>query len=195
MPVATPISRPRRTFQQKGFPMSATLFLHAERDLAEALGIPQKKLRSVRQDDLTVDRDWATVGGEVRYSEDGRAALLAALKITPPAEHSAPKNSPGDVPPPPRAEPDGGEHGFALAPGTLAALLRPAPGTPEDLVCVKCYAPNRRMLEAKRKNGDAVLVRVKDNRNLKPGMTMKCRFAEGRMWELAQRLPRWPGKW
>ena len=180
--------------------MSGDRFIHAEQDLADALGIPQKKLRVLRQDELDATRDWSHVGAQVRYSEEGRAKLLGLLKADLPSPHSAPnaaasraKNfvpvlalAPVEAP---------GDGGVALAAHTLAVLTRPFPGDVEMLTCVKCYRPNIRKLEAKRADGAIVLVRVRDNRNLRPGMAMKCRYGDGRIWELAQRLPRFPGKW
>lgn len=151
--------------------MSADPFIHGERELVASLGLSQKAVRAVRAEDLDRTVDWETIGGEVRYSDVGRSKLLGVLKIS--SEAAAPA-APEDPAP--------------------AAAAR-APGALEDLVCVKCYKPNRRMLEARTVGGDVVLVRVKDNVNLLPGMTMPCRFEAGRIWTLARRLPRHRGKW
>lgn len=167
-------------------------FKHAERVLVAELGLTQKQLRAIRADELTNGRDWSTVAGEVRYSDEGRSRLLAILKISsepsappaPPAaatppEHSAPKNSVEPVPAP-------------SGPPPPVATLR---GTVEALTVHKVYAPNRSIMEGRRAHGEIVLVRARDNRKFKRGMTMSCRFAQGRLWELNQPLPRYPGKW
>lgn len=181
--------------------MTAAAFPHTERELVASLGLTQKAVRSVRADDLDRTIDWDTVGGEVRYSAAGRAKLLSLLKI------SAEPAPPGAEPPLLEKNPSDPLRTFGLVPerlddGTHALVVtdKPASGaltaeSREDLVCHKQYKPNRRILEAKRSNGELVLVRVKDNTNLLPGMVMKCRFGAGRVWELDQRLPRKRGRW
>lgn len=163
--------------------MSAVQFIHAERDISTELGVSHKALRVTRADELDRDSDWTMVAGEVRYSEAGKARLLSLLKISP-------------VLPPPIAETVSGSPPVGLEKNSEAEPVGARkPGDIENLTCFKCYSPNRRILEAKTSSDELVLVRIKDNRNLRPGMIMKCRFAEGRMWELAQRLPRFRGKW
>jgi hypothetical protein len=157
-------------------------FVHAERTLVASLGLTQKAVRALRDEDLDRTLDWDTVSGEVRYSDAGREKLMSLLKIS--------------------SEPAPALPAAAGAPPFEAAQAAPAPApealtaaTHEDLVCHKRYKPNRHIVEALRATGELVLVRVKDNSNLQPGMTMKCRFGAGRVWELAQRLPRRRGRW
>lgn len=174
--------------------MNPDLFPHAERVLVAELGVQQKQLRAIRADELTNGRDWSSVSGEVRYSDAGRLRVYAVLKISaepsappepprapavPPVEHSAPKNSVEPAPPPADPRPP-------------VATLR---GTVETITVHKVYAPNRSILEGKRTCDEIVLIRVRDNRKFKRGMTMSCRFAQGRLWELNQPLPRFPGRW
>lgn len=161
--------------------MSEPQFIHAERALVEGLGVPQKKLRVFRQDELERGADWASAHGEVRYSESGRVKIMAWLQIPP--EQPEKKIAP-EAPAPEPTPAAGGQ-----------PVTMPKSGDREELTCGKCYRPNVRIVEATRANQDRVLVRVKDNRNLRPGMMMKCRFGAGTIWELDQRLPRWPGKW
>lgn len=173
--------------------MTADGFPHGERELARDLGLTQKALRVVRSDDLARKADWDVISGEVRYSASGRDRLLEVLKISAPAAaFSIPPILSAAAPAPP-----GPPEKNSVAPSAAAAP--PAPARPlgciETLTCGKCYSPNRRIVEASTAGGDQVLVRLKDNQNMRPGMAMKCRFAGGRMWELAQRLPRFRGKW
>lgn len=180
--------------------MTAANYPHAEHALAAELGLAQKDLRDVRGD-LERGADWQHVGKEVRYSATGRARLLEALKITPAAapEDSAPKNSagPGPVPSTPPATPVPPELAAARAQllGVLhLAAAQAAPADVAELIVVRVYPLNRRIVLAAR-DGARVRVRVPNSKNLVPGMAMKCRHRDGDLWELAQRLPRWRGKW
>lgn len=161
-------------------------FLHSERELAVALGVSTKTLRETRAAHLQRGDHWTLIKNEVRYTEAARGLVLARLGLTAElrvnADHSAPNSSAVLL-------------GVAPLTGSAAAEGTRIAGTIEDLVCHKCYHPNIRMLEAKSSSGEIVLVRVRDNRNLRTGMVMKCKFAGGRIFELAQRLPRFRGKW
>lgn len=157
--------------------MSTEAFPFLEDALAADLGVPRRKLRDIRSDELEQKIDWDVVAGAVHLSQVGRAKVFAALKIILPEASSA------------AAEKISPESSALGAPAERAA------GTLETLTCHKCYKPNRHIVEAKTAAAELVLVRVKDNTNLQPGMAMKCRFAGGRMWELAQRLPRHRGRW
>ena len=166
-------------------------FVHQERALAESLGLPQKDLRGVRTDELTVGVDWKNIRGEVCYSDAGRIRLLDALKISDvvAAVDSAPKNS---------FEPCALDLERAALLGVLSgrAALAPvlAPGACRTLECVRIFPLNRRIVQARR-DGQLVRVRVRDSINFIAGMAMPCRLIDGDLWELAQRLPRWKGKW
>jgi len=155
--------------------MSEPVFAHAERDLAQTLGLGHSTLRALRRDSLERGTDWNLIDNRVCYSDEGRRKALAVLKIS-------------DGPPLPLPPP-------APAGAPAAVCGAPLQGEMRDLVCEKKYSVNRRVVEAKL-GEETVLVRVRDSVNLLPGMTMKCRYSgEGRMWELAQRLPRKRGKW
>jgi len=159
----------------------ADAFPHVDQELATRLGVGQKQLRSIRTAELEADVDWAIVGGFVRYSTRGLARLLAALKIQAPELLSASAPIPG--PAPAASGPNGAAPGARL------------PGALEDLTCGKVYKINKHMVEATTAAGEQVVVRVRDNTNLQPGMVMPCRFGGGRIWELNRRLPRRRGLW
>jgi hypothetical protein len=213
------------TFQQKGRFMSGHVFTHSEADLVRSLGLNAKDIRAVRTAALTRGTHWQHVAGEVRYSADGRTILLSSLKISSddsaalaspaplqharaslcatlaaqasaaalvadaiaarlrsdlaaPVGYSAPKKSaerPAQPRPPARVAP-------------------PRPGEVRELVCLRTYALNKRIVLAKFGAAE-VRVRVRDSANLTAGLTMQCRFLSADLWELAQRLPRWRGKW
>lgn len=145
------------------------LFAHAEADLVKTLGLSADALKATRKK-LKRGADWDVVRGFIRYSSDGRSKLFLALKI-PAAGEPAPT-------PDEKKETDGPLQ----------------PGARRELVCVRTFALNKRIVYAK--FGDAPQrVRLKDSANLRPGMTMTCALVRDDLWELAQRLPRWPGKW
>lgn len=204
--------------------MSPDLFPHAERDLVAALGLTQKAVRVVRADELEQKNDWAMVAGEVRYSDAGKARLFSILKIsTEPAQTAL--GVPSGPRARAAAEKLAKDLGvtradlLAAASETIDAMIAkhtcdtspsavmdraqefpPAaavrtPGSLESLTCFKLYSRNTKIVEAKTAAGELVLVRVRENKNLRPGMVMKCRFAGTRIWELAQRLPRYRGRW
>lgn len=151
----------------------AQKFTYVERDLATEFGLAPSILKTARKG-LGRDIDWAVIRGFISYSEEGRARLMVALKITAKASEAA-----DPVPPPP-------------APAEEAP--RAAEPVVEELICLKRYPINRRIVEAKR-GPEVVRVRLRDNVNMRPGMAMRCRQVDGTLWELVQKLPRWPGKW
>jgi hypothetical protein len=160
---------------------AADAFPHLDQELATRLGVGQKELRSIRTAELEAGVDWAIVAGSVRYSMRGLTRLLAALKIQAPELLPASTPIPGPAPAAPAAN--------GAAPGARL------PGALEDLTCGKVYRINKRMVEALTAAGEQVVVRVRDNTNLQPGMVMPCRFGGGRIWELNRRLPRRRGLW
>ena len=179
--------------------MSADAFPHAERAVTAKLGITPKDLRGIRTASLTRGDDWEVVGNSVHYSSAGLGRLATLLKVPvdgaataqPEPEKISTEPGAGPAAEPPLLE----EADPAPTPAASGGPAGRAAGAIEDLVCLKCYRPNRQIVEARTGAGEEVLVRVRDNTNLRPGMTMKCRFAGTRIWELAQRLPRRRGKW
>lgn len=178
--------------------MSSDAFPHLERAVAAQLGITPKDLRGIRAADLTRGEDWEIQAGAVAYSVAGVARLAQLLDVQ---ADGAGVSAAGPEKNPPEDRPAGeaAEGAPPLGDEGEAAVLDPLPGRAlgavEDLVCGRCYRPNRKMVEAMTPDGELVLVRVRDNSNLQAGMVMKCRFAGSRIWELAQRLPRKRGKW
>lgn len=156
--------------------MSANRFVLTEAALSIELGLPQKNLRSVRGAQLTRGQHWQHVANEVRYSAEGRAALLTALNVAEPVKDLAPKKSPEEASPIPPAS------------------IPPRPGDVRELVCVRTYPLNHRIVLA-RLGPQKVRVRLADSRNIIAGMSLTCRLLKGDLWELARKLPRWRAKW
>ena len=153
--------------------MIPSRFVHSEAALVKSLGLARKKISSLRGSGLVRGTDWANDGGEVRYSADGLARLLGLLGLEP--------SAPAELPP---AE--------DLAPKDPAPSG--AADAPRELVCVRTYPLNRRIVQAR--DGELLLrVRVRDSAHITPGMTLSCSHVSADLWELATRLPRWKGKW
>lgn len=154
---------------------------HAEQEMAAALGLAHTTLKAQRREVLKRGEDWELVKNCVHYTGAGRAKVLAALKISDPE---------GDAPPPPAAapEPDSPPNNppEKIAPGI--------PGAMAVLICTKACHPNHRMVLATLE-GKPQRVRVRDNQHFIAGMKMECRFVQDNLWDLAQRLPRWRGRW
>lgn len=152
-------------------------FEHSEGDLTAQLGLARGVVRAVRSESLEQGTDWKHVRGAVRYSEAGWAKLLLLLKISAPAAR----------PPTPAAAPE-------IA-GGIATVTQLFPGAQRQLVVAKIYKANPRIVCATFARPHDARVRVKSSANLVPGMAMACAWIEGDLWQLAQRLPRWRGKW
>jgi len=150
-------------------------FQHSEAELCTRLGISDKQLRQLRTDRLRRGVDWELVTGKVRLSQEGLERLIESMAF------QATSAMVADFLTPP-VPVEAAQNGRRV-------------GGHEELVCFKCYKINRLMLEAKTAADELVLVRVRDNSNFQPGMKMKCRYTGTRVWELAQRLPRYRGRW
>lgn len=178
---------------------AAPEFLHPERTLLASLGLPQKKVRELRASALVRGLDWQHLRNEVLYSAAGRAKLLAALHVDLPPPPAAPPLPPPDLQQARAAlvrvlaDYSAPKKIAELAPTAAADPAAPlAPGDVHPLLVLRTYARNRRIILASHAGGEA-RVRVKDSRKLRPGMSLKCSYIGGDLWELAQRLPRWPG--
>jgi hypothetical protein len=185
--------------------MSADHYPHAESELVATLGLARKRVRDVRAGTLVRGEDWNHIGGQVRYTDEGQKKLLSALHITPPpaapsapeptdAKDLAPKKSvlltPDDLPDDdsiPSVHIDG------EASGGKTAALQLKPGDERELVCSKLCLNKAIVLATF--GTLQVRVRVRDSSNITRGLKMKCRLIDADLWQLAQRLPRWKGKW
>lgn len=186
--------------------MNGSTFTHGERSVSDRLGLDLKKLRAVRSASLTRGADWQQVAGEVRYSESGLDRISASLGATPP-EYSAPKKLP-DSAPAELATPRTAlvtllDHRLAnlVTCGTTCTSARrepppanPEPGALHELLVLRVYTRNHRIVLAQFGDQEA-RIRVRDNSKLAPGMTVQCSYVERDLWDIAQRLPRWKGKW
>jgi hypothetical protein len=148
--------------------LNAPTFIHAEADLVAALGLARALVRDVRTEQLTRGTHWQHVAGAVRYSDEGRDRLHLILK-------AEPQKNLAEIPAEPGAEPA-------------------EPSGLRELVCLRTYTMNRRIVQAQL-GEEIVRVRVKDSAKLTAGMVMRCTHVQADMWELAQPLPRWRGKW
>jgi len=85
--------------------------------------------------------------------------------------------------------------GGAGKPAVVAPVAAPAPRI--EALIVTNVPRNKHIVEAARSNGTVVRVRVSDNKNFLPGMTLTARqghqFAD--VWNLEGRCPRYRGRW
>ena len=158
-------------------------FMTPETTLAHALGVPRKVIKAMRADTLEQGTHWDYApGGAVCFSQAGIEKTLEHLSIapekiatllsTPSGEAAAATavDSPPNEPPLDLAEPD-----------------------MVEVTVTRCYTVNRRLVAGM--IGEApVRVKVKSNEKLRAGMTLRCRCVEDDLYELAERLPRWPSK-
>ena len=190
--------------------MSTSTFSHLEKALAQRLGLSHQKIREVRSAELERGRDWAHVRGAVHYSDEGLARLCSALQVSPPAPPETSRVAAEvEQPAATAAAPAEAEAASAAAvhgdgapgasgsphPSEKSAAAAPlCPGDERELVVVRAYSMNRHIVLARLGDTEA-RVRVRDNRKLRAGMVMRCTFVERDLWDIAQRLPRHPGKW
>jgi hypothetical protein len=152
--------------------VSATFYYEAK--LASALGLKRDELKFVRGDSLQKNLDWQMRGRDVVLSESGLAALKNYLGL----------NLNGVDLSGCAVEPDPQKNG---APAVLA-----------DLVVKIVYANPRLLLATTTADDGAsreVRVRVKNNLNFRPRMTIKARQIGPDLYQQEGRCPRFPGRY
>ena len=141
-----------------------------ESELAKRLGISRDSVAGHRKRALTRGEDWRKAGRVIVYTESGAERLIKLVGVT--------------IPPDEKKSPTAPSNGHSE----------------EELTFIQGNFPNRRIIKAKRKSGELVMVRVRSSKNFRPNdhrgepMTLPARQESG-MWVLARPLPRWPGKW
>lgn len=157
-----------------------------EGDLALEFGFSRAVLTDLRSHVLEEGADWKISKKRVLISPAGVAKLQKNLAEEPENEAPEPENTgPALLT---LAQGENG-HGEAAGSGNEALLL----------VVSRVPGINRRILCAKRKEGDdaELRVRVKDNQNFMPGMEFRARpdpiYAD--VYNLEGRTPRYRGRW
>lgn len=157
-------------------------FAHGELELARVTGIALKVLQKNRKG-LAQGVDWDLNKLRVAYSKKGLAAALEKISGAPVT--------------------DGLIAGVALSELEEKTLLeKPAagPAMPPMIGTVARLFPNPTLLAVTvSPAGDTafeIKVRVQHTKNFRRGMTVPLRLkADGQTYELARRMPRFPGKW
>ncbi len=138
-----------------------------EVELAAATGIHAGQFTRVRKS-LKQGLHWDLNKLRVAYSKNGAETVLASLKLT------------------------ATEIATALA---KADLEKKTPAPPVTGCLTKFFA-NPRLIQVTLTDGTPVNVRVKNTLNLKRGMECPLRWLDAEQrFELARRLPRFPGRW
>ena len=161
-----------------------------ERNVAAEIGLSPEAVKELRAKYLDPETDWKLERGLVRYTKKARDIILAAVRI-PPAE--APSAPPAAPEAPTRSE--AAEELRASGPGGSWAILDdPRPWVPA--VVANRYK-NRRVFVARLdvEPFTLVTVRVRDSEKFAIGMRVPIRAIDVNLYELASRLPRWPGRW
>lgn len=161
-----------------------------ERNVATEIGLSSEAIRELRLKYLDPEEDWALVRGLVRYTKKARDILLTAVRI-PPAE--APSVAPAGAEAPTQSE--AAETLRAIGPGGAWTILEdPRPWRPAE---VTGRYKNRRVFLARLlvEPFTIVTVRVRDSEKFLVGMEVPVRAIDVNLYELASRLPRWPGRW
>lgn len=170
--------------------------IYQERDVAEILGLSRDEFRHVRSDVLKKKKEWRLEGRDVVLTATGLEKILAHLKavlrgapddldfsralvhpLTSPA--SAPEKNGSANPTEEKESPAGS----APAPNDLVQLT------------VRRVYPNFRLLQAATPAGELVDVRVRNNQNFVPKMTLQARLGPGGKYEMEGRCPRFRGRY
>jgi hypothetical protein len=159
---------------------------YAERNVAAEIGLTGEAIRELRAKHLTKDEDWALERGLVRYTKKGREKILAAVLIPP-----------TDAPSAPPSKPEADEATETPAPGPRGAWTLLEDQRPWMPATVEQRYHNKKVFVARLEVEPftIVTVRVRDSEKFTVGMRVPIRAIEGNLYELASRLPRWPGKW
>lgn len=141
-----------------------------EAELSKKLGINRESVAARRKRFLTRSEDWYKAGRTIVYSKIGAERLIKTVGVSLPVKEEK-------------------------------ALTAPSNGHSEEMLTfIQGGFPNRRIIKAKRKNGELVMVRVKSSENFTSKdhrgepMTFPAR-QEGGIWAIARPTPRWRGKW
>lgn len=141
-----------------------------EARVADWLGLPRKRIVALRRRALREGQHWVVYEGQVVFTARGLQLLRDYLS------QLGELAKPGEAP--------------DAAPG-------PAPAGPpqrESVRVVRTF-PNARLMQAKRKDGSLVLVRVRDNTNFMAGMAVPVvHDATLNAWQYVGRLPRRKGR-
>lgn len=157
-----------------------------ESDLVHRLGVSRNTVRGFRSKDSPIqllrDVHWVLAGRSVMWSAEGATFLATALQL-PARENPVPKSEAPPV-------------------ETLTVTSRPTRQIGPDVY----HFGNRQLIRARRPGGDEVFVRVPDSSRFTTHlacrgpagelipMTILARF-DGTAWQLAQKAPRWRGRW
>lgn len=146
-------------------------FVHGEAELAASAGIAEKKFRAERVRYLRQGEHWDIRGQRVAYTPAGLQLVLESLlgRECLAAELAAALNG--------------------------SRLVEPEKKAPPLVAKVVKTWPNPWLLTVQLPEGRAVNLRVKSSKNFRRGMECPVRVNEQGQYELARRLPRFPGKW
>ena len=154
-----------------------------ESELAGRLGVDRAELRELRRG-LIAEADWTRQGNAVAYTPAGVEKIAAAL---------AGRLGGGETPAP--VEAGRGEAPVGPGAAAVAELLKTEPKR-RLVACVVVRIPRvtRHRLLVRGPAGEDFTVRVRENVNFIPGMTVQC-LVQGCTGTLAGRLPRRKGRW
>ena len=159
--------------------------LYLEQKISAKLGLSRDAFRHVRREVLKKGRDWseierhtvltaAAVQRVLEYMQKGSSAAQAPLDFSDCLYGASPEKN---------GAPEGEEpHLAAEAPALV------------ELTVFRIY-PNRGLLIATDPEGARVDVRVLNNRNFRPRMTLRGRLEKPGVYVMEGRCPRYPGRY
>jgi hypothetical protein len=156
-------------FWAKGVSVSQPQFQYGEMELAAAAGVAVKHFQRARQKNLRQGADWDLVHLHVSYTKTGAGEVLRLVL----GDDKCPAGFLD------RITPESGQKTGAL----------------ETDGIVKRFFMNPHLVAVQLPGNAVVNIRVKSTANLRVGMIVPVREAGPGRYELAKKLPRYPGRW
>lgn len=163
--------------------------IYYERAVAELLGISRSDLTYLRKAHLKKNEGWRTEGRDVVLTQAGLDEILTRAKASLNTAGASDLDFASALVSTPTALEKNGQEEQPSA--TTISAPRPEPIV---LTVARCY-PNFRLLQARTEAGVLVDVRVPNNKNFVPRMTLKARLSGTGKYEMEGRCPRTRGRY
>lgn len=152
--------------------------LYLEQKICDTLGLDRDDMRAIRKEALTRNEDYGQRGREVVLCAVGLVKLLGFLR-----EKGA-------------AIPSDADFSDCMHPSAKKEdPATPPTEEPIEMVVIRKY-PNDRLLLCRDPQGASVNVRVKNNENFRPEMSLRARWdATKTAYVMEGRCPRYPGRY
>ncbi|MDH3442899.1 MAG: hypothetical protein OEN50_03150 [Deltaproteobacteria bacterium] len=162
--------------------------IYGEKKLAEAMGVPRWVVKNFRDtsEDIKKVTHWHTDGTRIVWTDEGVRAAVEILKL-----RYCERDSNGK-----RPALTYEDVVFAMSNETPPeSAVTVIADVEEELIVTRVWPLNRKILDARRANGEVVRVAVRNNVNFLPGMAIPGVLQSGTRWYCGRKAPRYRGRW